>query len=195
MKFRSPELQRLVGLDQGYGREPGPAEHQAWCALLWLGNMASLPPGSHRLYDRNLRLTDCEPRARGNVGMEDQLARLGIHVRGGLDADPEEIAEATLQLRRELLDLDVGAVEVPRAGEAPAGTRAVELAALGGLVVSMAKPELLGAVVAAVRSWLSRSQRRSIKLALGDDVLELTGVSSAEQRRLTDEWLRRHDGR
>ena len=110
--------------------------------------------------------------------MEDQLARLGIHVTGGPDADPEEVAEATLQLRRELLDLDVDAVEVPRAGEPPPGTRAVDVAALGALVVNMAKPQLLGAVVAAVRSWLSRSQQRSIKLELGGDVLELTGVSS-----------------
>ena len=126
--------------------------------------------------------------------MGNPLPKLGIQV-GERDADPEEVAEATLQLRRELLDLDVGAVEVPRAGEAPPGTRGVELAALGGLVVNMAKPELLGAVIAAVRSWLSRSQQRSIKLALGDDVLELTGVSSDEQRRLADEWLRRHDRR
>jgi hypothetical protein len=126
--------------------------------------------------------------------MGDPLPKLGIQV-GERDADPEEVAEATLQLRRELLDLDVGAVEVPRAGEAPPGTRGVELAALGGLVVNMAKPELLGAVIAAVRSWLSRSRQRSIKLALGDDVLELTGVSSDEQRRLADEWLRRHDRR
>jgi hypothetical protein len=49
-------------------------------------------------------------------------------------------------------------------------------------------------VVAAVQSWLSRSRQRSIKLELGGDVLELTGVGSDEQRRLTDEWLRRHDG-
>jgi len=126
--------------------------------------------------------------------MGDPLPKLGIQV-GELDADPDEVAEATLQLRRELLDLDVGAVEVPRAGQAPPGTRGVGSAALGGLVVSMAKPELLGAVIAAVRSWLSRSQRRSIKLALGDDVLELTGVSSGEQRRLADEWLRRNDNR
>ena len=110
-------------------------------------------------------------------------------------ADDEEVAEATLQLRRELLDLDVGAVEVPSVGEAPPGTRAVELAALGALAVSIAKPEVLAAVVAAVRSWLSRSQHRSIKLVLGGDVLELTGVNSDEQRRLTDEWLRRHDSR
>jgi hypothetical protein len=127
--------------------------------------------------------------------MDDRLPRLGIQVRGEPDADPEEVAEATLQLRRELLDLDVGTVEAPRAGEAPPGTRGVEVAALGGLVVSMAKPEFLGTVIAAVRSWLSRSQRRSIKLALGDDVLELTGVSSDEQRRLADEWLRRHASR
>ena len=127
--------------------------------------------------------------------MDDRLPRLGLQVQGEPGADPEEVAEATLQLRRELLDLDVGAVEAPRAGEAPPGTRGADVAALGGLVVSMAKPEFLGAVIAAVRSWLSRSQRRSIKLALGDDVLELSGVSSDEQRRLADEWLRRHDSR
>jgi hypothetical protein len=127
--------------------------------------------------------------------MEDQLTRLGIQVTGGPDAEAEEVADATMQLRRELLDLDVSAVEVPQAGEPPPGTRAVELAALGALAVSIAKPELLTAVVAVVRSWLSRSQHRSIKLVLGGDVLELTGVPSDEQRRLTDEWLRRHDSR
>lgn len=139
-------------------------------------------------------LSWCEPFV-GGVGMEDRVPSLGIQVTGGPDADAEEVAEATLQLRRELLDLDVGAVEVPRVGEAPPGTRAVELAALGALVVSMAKPELLTAVVGAVRSFLSRSQHRSIKLVLDGDVLDLSGVSSDEQRRLTDEWLRRHDSR
>ncbi len=56
--------------------------------------------------------------------MEDQPATLGIHVAGGTDTDAEDIAEATLQLRRELLDLDVKGVEVPRGGEAPPGSRA-----------------------------------------------------------------------
>ena len=71
----------------------------------------------------------------------------------------------------------------------------MDLAAVDALVVTLAQSQLLTAVVAAVQSWLSRSQRRSIRLELGGDVLELTGVASAEQRRLTDEWLRRHDGR
>ena len=100
-----------------------------------------------------------------------------------------------MQLRRELLDLDVEAVELPRAGEPPPGTRAVELAALGALVVTVAQSPLLGPVVAAVRSWLGRAPERSIKLELDGDALELTGLSSNEQRRLVDEWLRRHESR
>ena len=128
-------------------------------------------------------------------GMEDRPVALGIQVAVGPAADDAEIAEATLQLRRELLDLDVDAVELQRAGEPPPGTRAVDLAALGALIVTIAQSALLPDVLAAVRAWVSRSQSRSIKLGLGGDVLELTGVSSAEQRRLADEWLRRQEGR
>jgi hypothetical protein len=124
--------------------------------------------------------------------MDDKLARLGVQLAVGPDDDTEEVAEATLQLRRELLDLAVEAVEVPRAGAPPPGTRAVELAALGALVVTFAESQLLTPVVAAVRSWLAGQPQRSIKLELDGDVLELTGLSSTEQRRLADEWLRRH---
>ena len=127
--------------------------------------------------------------------MEERSTTLGIQVAVGPGADAEEIAEATLQLRRELLDLDVEAVELPRAGQPPPGTRAVELAALGALLVTVTQSPLLTPVVAAVRSWLAGSPQRSIKLELDGDVLELSGLSSNEQRRLTDEWLRRHESR
>ncbi len=127
--------------------------------------------------------------------MEERPPILGIQVAVGADAGAEEVAEATLQLRRELLDLDVEAVDVPRAGEPPPGTRAVELAALGALAVTVTQSGLLSPVVAAVRAWLAGAPQRSIKLELGGDVLELSGLSSNEQRRLVDEWLRRHEGR
>jgi hypothetical protein len=54
--------------------------------------------------------------------------------------------QATLQFRRELLDLDVDAIEVPEAGEPPPGTRAADVAALGALVVHVADPQLLAAI-------------------------------------------------
>lgn len=124
--------------------------------------------------------------------MDEQPSALGVQVVVGPDDDAEEIAEATIQLRRELLALDVDSVEVPAAGEPPPGSRAVDVAALGALIVHLANSQLLEAVVGAVGSWLGGSSRRSIKLELDGDALELTGISSKEQRRLTDEWLARH---
>jgi hypothetical protein len=124
--------------------------------------------------------------------MEEHPVVLGVQVAVARDGDAEEVAQATLQLRRELLDLDIGAVEVPGTGEPPPESRGVDVATLGALVVNVADSQLLAAVVAAVRSWLAGSSRRRIKLQLGGDVLELTGVSSNEQRRLADEWLARH---
>src|SRR5580693_545503 len=106
--------------------------------------------------------------------MDEHPAMLGVQVAVGPDGDVEEVAQAALQLRRELLDLDVDVAGVPGMGEPPPGSRAVDLAALGALVVNVADSQLLAAVVAAVRSWLAGSSRRSVKLELGGDALELT---------------------
>ena len=125
------------------------------------------------------------------VDVDEPAGVLAVQVAVGPDGDDEEIAQATLQLRREFLDVDVDAAAAP-GGEPPPGSRGVDVAALGALVVNIADSQLLTAVVATVRSWLAGSPRRSIKLELGGDSLELTGVSSREQRRLTDEWLARH---
>ncbi len=121
--------------------------------------------------------------------------RLGVRVDILSDAEAEEVAEATLQLRRELLQLDVETVELARAGEPPPGARAVDFVALGALVVTVAQSGLFRAVVGVIQSWLAGHPQRSVKLEVEGDELELTGVSSKEQRRLADEWLRRHTSR
>ncbi|HEX2322729.1 MAG TPA: hypothetical protein VHJ18_27440 [Streptosporangiaceae bacterium] len=126
--------------------------------------------------------------------MSTDLAKLGISLMSAQDADAEAVAEATRQLRREILELDVDSVDSPRTEAPPLGSRAVDVTALGALVVTIAQTPLLGEIVEAARSWLARSRQGTIKLELDGDVLELTGISSDEQRRLTDEWLRRHQG-
>jgi hypothetical protein len=123
--------------------------------------------------------------------MADRAAQLTVRVEDD-EADPEELADLTTHLRGELLDLDVEAVESPRLGEPPPGSRAVDLVALGTLIVTFAKPELVVAVVTAVQAWLGSSHRRSVKITLDGDVLELTGLSSKEQRQVVDQWLYRH---
>jgi hypothetical protein len=63
---------------------------------------------------------------------------LQLQVEIGLepDADAAELDEETLELRQELLELDVNAVERPAAGPPPEGARAIELALLGTLLVT-----------------------------------------------------------
>jgi hypothetical protein len=123
--------------------------------------------------------------------MTEGLAQLAVRVEDE-EADPEELTDLTSHLRDELLDLEVEAVASPRLGEPPPGSRAVDLAALGTLIVTFAKPELLVAVVTPVRAWLAGFQQRSIKVTLDGDTLELTGLSSKQQHRVVAQWLDRH---
>jgi hypothetical protein len=119
--------------------------------------------------------------------------RLGVVEEGSDDAQLEELA---LLLRQELLDLDVRAVEPYADGEAPEGSRS-GLAAVAGVLSVSLQPGLqaLGAVVAVVRDWLRRSgSGRTVKVAIGGDVIELTGASDQVQQQLVDAFVRRHAG-
>jgi len=55
-----------------------------------------------------------------------------------LGADPERLDVLSLQLREELLATDAEDVARLRAGDAPPGTRGLDLVAAGGLVVTLA---------------------------------------------------------
>lgn len=126
--------------------------------------------------------------------MADRLEHLTLELDVGPDADAEEVDELTRRLRRELLELDVESVDLSRAGPPPPGARAVDVLSLGTLIVTLAKSSgALGTVVAVVRSWLSGAPRRTVKLELDGDVLEVSGVSLRDQRELIASWIARHE--
>jgi hypothetical protein len=93
-------------------------------------------------------------------------------------------------LREDLLALDVERVGPPALGPAPPGSRPAGAEAVGALAIAL-QPALpvLEALVTVVRDWIGRSGRRSVVLELGGNRMELTGVDSADQRRLAEEWL------
>jgi len=123
-----------------------------------------------------------------NPNVRDLDVNLGLE--GG---NAVELDELTTRLREQLLELDVEAVDRVYTGPPPPGTRAVEIAALGALVVKLAtSPQLLGVLVHTVQSWLGSHGDRSVHLKLGGDVLDLKGVTSAQQQQLIDDWVTRH---
>jgi hypothetical protein len=125
------------------------------------------------------------------VARSDLAGRLEISVALEPDADAAELDQATAQLREELLALDVDAVERPPGEPPPPGTRAVEAALLGTLLVGLGR-ETIAAVVRTIEAWVARRSSRTVKVTLGEDSIELDNVSEADRRRLIESFVARH---
>jgi Effector Associated Constant Component 1 len=107
------------------------------------------------------------------------------------DADAAELQDATSQLRSELLELDVNDVHAPGTGAAPPGTRGPAAAEIGTLLVAAGRAAI-GPIVAAIQSWVARRASRSVKLTIDGDSIEVSNVSSEDQRELIESFLARH---
>ena len=125
--------------------------------------------------------------------MSDQQATVHLEVGVESGSDPQELAELTARLQRQLLQLDVDAVERPSAGPPPEGAKGADIVALGTLFVTLAKSVGgLAAVTKTVQNWLTGQRGRTVKLQVDGDTIELTGASSRDQERLVDAWIERH---
>lgn len=112
------------------------------------------------------------------------------------DADSERLAELARYLRSELLELDVDDVSaLPGGSEPPPGSRAFGVAEISGLLVMLGQSaDGLRSVVAAVTAWAGRGHgtRRTVRLELDGDALELSQASAADQERLVSLFVSRH---
>jgi hypothetical protein len=110
-------------------------------------------------------------------------------------ADAERLAMLTGYLRSDLLQLDVEDVTALRAGRPPPGSRAFDVAAVGALMIALGQSaDGLRSVVSAVTEWLGRGggTRRTVRLELAGDALELSQASGADQARLIELFVARH---
>jgi ferric-dicitrate binding protein FerR (iron transport regulator) len=110
-------------------------------------------------------------------------------------ADAERLAALTGYLRAELRQLDVEDVATPQLGPPPPGARVAGVAAVGALLIALGQSaEGLRSVVSAIREWLRRGEgtRRTVRLELDGDALELSQASAADQERLIELFVSRH---
>lgn len=125
--------------------------------------------------------------------MANQTTQLMLNIDLGPEVDVEELEELTRQLRQELLELDVEAVDLVRAGEAPERAKAGDIVTWGMLLVTLAAPGgVLTTLINVLQAWLTHDERRSVTLEIDDDKLEVTGITSEERQRLINAWISRH---
>jgi hypothetical protein len=111
------------------------------------------------------------------------------------DAEPERVAELTGYLRDELLDLDVDDVTALPGGEVPPGARAVDVAQIGALLVTLgSSATALNQVMTVVRSWLGRRHgtHSSLHVQMGDDVLEVSHATDDQVAEAFKIFVQRH---
>jgi hypothetical protein len=139
-----------------------------------------------------VRCADLVLRWQGQV-MTERVARLGLCIETGSEADAEELAELAVHLREQLLKLDIERADPATMGQAPPGTRAGEIWVAGALTVMLAQSSgLFTALIETVQSWVSLIGGRSVKLEIDGDVLEVNGITREDQRELIHAWIDRH---
>ncbi|MEV5491742.1 hypothetical protein AB0L47_27800 [Streptomyces bobili] len=108
--------------------------------------------------------------------------------------DDEEYAEEQLQqLIAELSELDLDSLDRVTQGPPPPGSRSTEAVQLGALLLGLGgSGALLPVLAALVQDWLNRRRSGYVRLKIGEDEIELTGVSDEVQQRALEEFLRRH---
>lgn len=77
--------------------------------------------------------------------------------------DSAELDELTRQLATEVEELNVDSVEPVSAGAAPAGTKAVDLTAIGQMAVTLA-PTIVPPLFELLKSWVERKPSTPVKV-------------------------------
>jgi hypothetical protein len=123
------------------------------------------------------------------------VGELRILLQTGSDSDDEELASHTSKLRRRLLELDVDDVRLASAGPPPEGARSAGALEVGTLLVALAgTPHLLSSVGQVLSSWMSSRHGRSVAVQIGDDRIELSGITREDQERLLRTFERKAGG-
>ena len=110
------------------------------------------------------------------------------------DADEEQLASMAESLRQDLLELGVDSVKPVSTGTAPAGSKGIDPATVGAIVVALkSSVELATQVVAAVKSWLRRGGANNtaqvLKLTMNGQSIELSAATIDQQQQLVDVFV------
>ncbi len=110
----------------------------------------------------------------------------------GTNADEEARDRLARQLLAELAELDTLSAELAPGAVVPVGAKG-DPVTIGAILVKVAEVGGITGLIAILGSWLSRDERRTVTLQIGDNKIEVSGVSEATQTALI-EWFQIQTG-
>jgi hypothetical protein len=123
----------------------------------------------------------------GNVGLHATLL-----LERNTDVDDNELDELTGMLRRSLLsELDVDAEPLRSSDSLPQNSKSADVTSIGALAIALS-PITLRSMFQLLQEWLKNRPVRTVKVKIGADSIELTHLTSADQRKLIDAFIERH---
>jgi hypothetical protein len=111
------------------------------------------------------------------------------------EAEPDETERVSRQLRVELTQLDVEAVDPAIVAEEPEGAKGVAVDWGALLVTFSAAGGVFTSLIAVARDWLARhGSAQRITMTMDNDTIILDRASMQEREELINAWVRRHSG-
>jgi Effector Associated Constant Component 1 len=120
--------------------------------------------------------------------------QLLIRIETDSGADDQERVELTRKLRKQLLSLDEVEGAEPATAPAGPGTKSAGVDWQALMVTLASSGGILTTLTGTIQSWLTRQDRSTVTLEIGGDKLTVTGASSDTQKRLVNDWIKRHKG-
>jgi hypothetical protein len=125
--------------------------------------------------------------------MPNLLKSLRLTIDSNQEADQENIFEQTINLKKELQNLEITSVDLVKVASAPPGTKAGDPVSSNSLLLTLAASGgVFTTLITAVFSWLRRNNARSITLEIDGDKIIIKGVSETVQERLITAFIKRH---
>lgn len=121
--------------------------------------------------------------------MDGTPTSLWVQIDSGHDSDASQINQLAQGLRRELLALDVEAVERAPDTVVPDEAKSGGASLPDLLIVSISNSTVLVAIVHLLQGWIGRGKGRKVAIKIGKNSLEVDAASPEQQAKLIESWI------
>jgi hypothetical protein len=119
------------------------------------------------------------------MSLSDENVVLNLQIDDAGQTTMDELDATTRQLQKDLEELAIESVEIPREESVPPGTKSAEAATVGALAVTLV-PLVIPKLMEFLKAWLSRGEHRRVKVKVrsGSQVVEVEASSTVSTTEL-----------